>query len=85
MNYSSKVNPQVHSVVVVIEGDATGFISLHRAIRFIEETYLGEQAVKIFNAIATAMSDDKEDDFQIFDIDTYADLFMDEDEAEDDE
>lgn len=83
MNINTTVNSNLHKIVVVLEGNALGFTSLGTAVSFLEEVYCGEETSKLFNAIATAMSDDKADDLQIFDIETYADLFMDDVDDED--
>jgi len=74
------VNPSEHNFVVVVEGKAFGFKFFHQLAIFIEGLTAGQDQSKVFNAIATAMSDDKEDDFQIYPIDIYVDLFMDEEE-----
>lgn len=82
INFNTTVDPNKHKIVVVICGSAFGFGSIAGAISFVEEAYATSEPVKLFNAIAIALSDDKEDDFQIFDIETYSDLFID-DEDED--
>lgn len=81
----NQVNTEMHKVVVIFKDNYIGFSSLTMAIGFIEQAYLGEDYTKVMNRIATALSDDKDEDLQIFDIATYADLFMDEDEDGDDE
>ena len=77
-----EINPNFHKAVVIIEGNAYGFTQLHYAISFVEEINKGEDFSKLFNTIATALGDDKEDGVQIYDIDTYADLFMEDDDVE---
>lgn len=76
-----EVNVNVHKVVVVLDEKAYGFTALYSAILFIEEISKGEDVSKLFNAITIALGDDKADGkFQIYDIETFADLFMDDDE-----
>lgn len=77
---NTTVNPEVHHVVVIIDGNHLGFTGLSSAVTFVEEIYAGEQPNKLYNAVVTALSDDKEDGFQIYDINTYVDLFMDDEE-----
>lgn len=81
---SVEINTNLHKTVVVLEGNAYGFTALHLAIQFVEEINAGENFAKLFNKVATALGDEKEDGVQIYDIDTFADLFMD-DDSEDDE
>lgn len=74
------VNPEMHKFVLA-KGDSTiGFSNLTMLVATVEQFYLGEDGSKILARISEAMSDDKGDDLQIFDIDTYVDLFMDNDE-----
>lgn len=77
------VNRDFHKVVVVVEGEAYGFSNLSTAVLFIEEINKGADYSKVFDQVATALSDDKEDSLQVFDIDIYADLFLDEDDEDD--
>lgn len=80
------VNRNLDKVVVVIDGTEFGFTTLSAAISFTEEQLKGEKDYnKVINSIATALSDDKEDDLQIFDIDTYAELFLDDEEIDDED
>lgn len=85
MNYNTTVNPDVHTIVVIIEDTHLGFTALSKAVLFIEEVYSSEEAAKLFNLIATAMSDDKDDNFKIFSMEEYVDLYLDEDSTDEDE
>lgn len=83
MTVTIKINPDVHKIVVVWGSNTFGFVTLATAIGFIEQQSVGvNDYSKLVTSIATAMSDDKDDDLQIFDIESYVDLFMD-DEDED--
>lgn len=82
------INTEVHNVVVIFEGVEYGFTGLAAAVAFIEQQYAGvKDYTKVFNQIATALSDDKDDHLQIFDVDSYSDLFLveDDEDNEDDE
>lgn len=80
------INVDVHKVVVVFEGTEFGFTSLAASIGFIEQQYAGVKDYnKVLNVIATAMSDDKADNVQIYDIEMYSDLFIDDEDDEDED
>lgn len=79
---TNMVNPQEHKFVVVLDGNAFGFTTTAAAVSFIEEISAGRDASKLLIAIATAMGDGKGEDFGIYDIESYVDLFMDDEDDE---
>ncbi len=76
------VNLQVHKIVVMLDDNACGFTSLSSAIQFIEEAYAGQDYSKIYTEIELGINDPANSDLKIYDIDTYADTFI-EDEEDD--
>ena len=78
------VNVNAHKVVVLVTGadDAFGFTSLSEAVNFIEQQYTGQDYAKVYNEIILSLgvAAGEESDLKVMDIDTYIDLFVDEDE-----
>lgn len=80
------VNPEVHKAVVVVNSDlAFGYPHIYSAIAFVERQVVDND--KAFNEVAAAISEgttlDDGNTYQIFDVNTYLDIY--EDESEDTE
>jgi len=81
------VNTEKHKVVVMIRDFHCGFTSLSKAISFIEEQVNDDDYSKTFAELAQAMSagSNEDVDLRIVDIDSYIDVYLDDEDDEDGE
>lgn len=81
------VNVELHKVVVIFNGAHYGFISLAKAVSFIEQQYISEDYSKVYSEISSAINAGSNEDVDLIitDIDSYVDIYLDDSEDEDGE